>query len=69
MSAANLLIVDDEDLVPLVAERAPWATRATRSAEAATAAGAIGQITPDIDLVLLDFRASGRRRIGPCCAG
>ena len=55
MSTANLLIVDDEDLVR-------WSLRERLGhnghviSEAATAAAAVAQISPDVDLVLLDLR-------------
>ena len=55
MRTANLLIVDDEDLVR-------WSLRERLGhnghviSEAATAAAAIAQISPDVDLVLLDLR-------------
>jgi DNA-binding NtrC family response regulator len=55
MSAANVLIVDDEDLV-----RWSLKERLARDgyaiSEAATVAGALEKIGNDIDLVLLDFR-------------
>ncbi len=55
MSTANLLIVDDEDLVR-------WSLRERLThnghtiTEAATAAAAIAKVSPDVDLVLLDLR-------------
>jgi DNA-binding NtrC family response regulator len=55
MGTARLLIVEDEDLLR-------WSLKERLGQEgytlieASTASGAIGQISPDIDLVLLDFR-------------
>src|SRR5688572_32362115 len=55
MSTANILIVDDEDLVR-------WSLRERLThnghtvTEAATAAAAIANVSGDIDLVLLDLR-------------
>ena len=55
MSTANILIVDDEDLVRWsLRERLGHSGHAI--SEAATAAGAIEQISPEVDLVLLDLR-------------
>jgi DNA-binding NtrC family response regulator len=55
MSAANVLVVDDEDLVRWsLKERLARDGHAV--SEAATVAGALEKIGTDIDLVLLDFR-------------
>jgi len=55
MSTANILIVDDEDLVRWsLRERLGHSGHAI--SEAATAAAAIAQISPEVDLVLLDLR-------------
>jgi two-component system response regulator AtoC len=55
MSRANILIVDDEDLVRW-SLRERLAHNGHSISEAATAAAAIGQISPEVDLILLDLR-------------
>jgi DNA-binding NtrC family response regulator len=55
MRTANLLIVDDEDLVRW-SLRERLAADGYAIAEAGTAAGALEKMSSDVDLVLLDFR-------------
>ena len=55
MSTANVLVVDDEDLVRWsLKERLAHDGHAVT--EAATVAGALEKLGTDIDLVLLDFK-------------